>query len=332
MGKLVGQKLGGYELVERLGRGGMAEVYKGYHPKTKQYAAVKILHAHLGNAPEMVERFKLEARAIGKLQHPHIMRLIDFDVTNDLYYIVLQYLEGYDLREYLKSKKMLPVAEALYLMAQLVDALEYAHQKEMLHRDIKPANIMFADESYSHAVLTDFGLARLLDETGLTISGTRLGTPAYMSPEGAQGNKVDERADIYSLGVILYEMVTGRLPYEGQTPYAMLLKLIHDPLPPPRSLKPDLPLIIEKLLLKALAKEPTERYQSASAFKEAIAEAELALTGRQSAAVSQYPKTGQHKRTGNRADEQATPWLILALVAVGVLVIAFLVVQLLGVG
>ena len=330
MSKLVGHNLGGYQLVERLGRGGMAEVYKGYHSKTKRYAAIKILHAHLGNAPEMVERFKLEARAIGKLQHPHIMRLVDFDVTNDLYYMVLQYLEGYDLREYLRSKKILPVAEALYLMAQLVDALEYAHHKGMLHRDIKPANIMFADESYTHAVLTDSGLARLLDETGLTISGTRLGTPAYMSPEGAQGDKVDERADIYSLGVILYEMVTGRIPYEGQTPYAMLLKQIHDPLPPPRSLKPDLPLIIEALLLKALAKEPTERYQSATAFKKAIAEAELALTGKQTVAVSQYPQTGKHKGRAKSQLEQATPWLILALVAAGVLVIAFLVAILLG--
>lgn len=272
MTNFLGRKLGKYEMVERLASGGMAEVYKAFQPGVERFVAIKVMHSHLAESTDFVQRFQREARSIGRLLHPHILRLIDFDVDGDIYYMVMEYLPGGTLRNYLNSQKRLPTDEALRLILQLADALAYAHQQGMIHRDIKPANVMFADETHQHALLTDFGIARLLNETEarLTMPGAVFGTPSYMSPEAVRSEVVDERSDLYSLGVILYEMVTGQRPYVADTPYSLLVKLAKEPLPPPRKLNPDLPDGIQQLLFKVLAKEPAKRFQSAAAFSVAV--------------------------------------------------------------
>ena len=237
MTNLVGQQLGKYQLLERLARGGMAEIYKALQPGVERTVVIKVLHGHLVEADNFVARFQREARAIGRLQHPHIVRIIDVGVEKDIYYTVMDYVQGGTLGDYLKDRQIVPPEEALRLGAQLTDALCFAHREGIVHRDIKPANILFVDDSYSQAVLTDFGLARLRDDSAssLTITGALVGTPTYMSPEAVQGEPCDGRADIYSLGVVLYEMVTGKPPYTANTPYSMMIKQTNEPLPSPRS-------------------------------------------------------------------------------------------------
>ena len=272
MTNMVGQQLGKYELLDRLARGGMAEIYKALQPGIERTVVIKVLHGHLVETDNFVARFQREARAIGRLQHPHIVRIIDVGVERDVYYTVMDYVQGGTLGDYLKDRKRVPPDEALRFVAQLTDALCYAHREGIVHRDIKPANILFVDESYSQVVLTDFGLARLRDDSAssLTITGALVGTPTYMSPEAVQGEQCDGRADIYSLGVVLYEMVTGKPPYTANTPYSMMIKQTNEPLPSPRALNPALPVVVEELLMKALAKDPNDRYQNAEEFARAI--------------------------------------------------------------
>lgn len=267
---LIGQKFGKYELVEYLGHGGMAEVYKAHQPGLDRYVAIKLMHRHLARTGDFVSRFRREARSIGQLQHTHILHVIDFDVENDVYYLVMDFIQGESLKEYLEKEKKLSVDESLTLIMQMADAIEYAHQQGMIHRDIKPANIMFLDDSHQHTLLADFGMARLQNDSGLTATGAIVGTPAYMSPEATEGVQVDERADIYSLGVVLYEMVTGTTPYKGDTPLSVVVKQLSEPLPPPTQFNPDLPQAVEDVLLKALAKDPDERYQTATELKAAL--------------------------------------------------------------
>lgn len=307
----IGRKLGKYELVERLGRGGMAEVYKAYQPGVERHVAIKVMHAHLRDNPAFVQRFQREARSIGQLQHPHMGRVIDFDVEADVYYMVMEYMQGGALDGDLAQKGVWPVDEAVRITLQLADALAYAHGRGMIHRDIKPGNILFTDESHSHALLTDFGLARLLDEQNrITMTGALVGTPNYMSPEAARGEPCDARSDIYSLGVVLYELVTGRTPYAADTPYSFLMKQANEPLPPPRTLNPKLPAALETVLLKALAKAPPARYQSATEFAAAL---------RMVQAVAGATTTGNLPMT---QPKQARPSLVLA--GIGVLTVAII--------
>ena len=268
---LTGRHLGKYELLERVGKGGMAYVYKAYQPTVDRFVAVKVLHSHLAEDGDFLERFKREAKGLGSLRHPHIVNVIDFDVDDGWYYMVMDFIEGETLETVLDRRGRLPVDEALRLTATLADALAYAHENGRIHRDIKPGNVIFADAAQRQPVLTDFGLTRLLDNATITISGTIAGTPAYMSPEAAQGLKTDARSDIYSLGVMLYEMVTGRRPYLGETPLSVIMKLVTEPLPPALSLNPDLPLAVDEILAKAMAKLPEDRYQQAAELRTAVA-------------------------------------------------------------
>ncbi len=287
---LTGRSLGKYQLVERLGQGGMAQVYKAYQPTIERFVAVKVLYSHLAEDEEFLQRFKREAKGLGQLRHPHIVNVIDFDYDDGWYYMVMDYIKGITLRAYLDQKKVLPAAEALRIAAQMADALDYAHRQGSIHRDVKPENVMFADEASSYAVITDFGIARLLDNVTLTASGVIAGTPAYISPEAAQGEKVDGRTDVYSLGVVLYEMVTGRTPYQGDTPLSLILKKVTEPLPPPLELNPDLPLAIDEVLQKSLAKLPAERYQSAADMLRAIERVQATLGGARAAGTPEAPE------------------------------------------
>lgn len=277
MQDLSGRKLGNYELRERLGRGGMAEVYKAYQPGMDRFVAVKVMLGYLANDDNFVERFKREAQAVGKLRHPHIVQIFDFGIEGDVYYMAMEFLQSGTLKEYILSKKKLPTDETLRIMQQLSDALDYAHQAGMIHRDLKPANVMFSDKSYQQAILTDFGIARILGATGLTGTGMSVGTPSYMSPEAGRGEPTDERADIYAMGIIFYEMLTGQTPYDADTPLAVIMKHINAPLPTRKDYGDDVPEAVERIILKCMAKDPDDRFQTAGELTQAVVRAISAM-------------------------------------------------------
>lgn len=279
MQDLSGQKLSQYELREQAGRGGMANVYKAFQPGLERFVAVKVMLGHLVTDAEFVERFRREARAVAQLRHPNIVNVFDFGVEHDIYYMVMEFIKGENLKAYIANNPTgLSLDEALRITSQLADALDYAHKAGMVHRDVKPANILFADDSHQQAILTDFGIAHILSQPGLTTSGAMIGTPAYLSPEIASGNTADERVDIYGLGIILYEMLTGRVPYEADTPMAVIMKHVNAPLPSPTAFGRPLPEEVEGIILKAMMKNPAERYQTAGEMKAAIDSARAHLT------------------------------------------------------
>src|SRR5262249_22254506 len=236
-----------------------------------RYVAVKVMNTDLSDDPDFVKRFKREAQSVGTLRHPNIVQVIDFDVHDDEYYMVMEYIKGETLKATLQRRGALPVNEALDITMKLADALAYAHDKGMVHRDIKPANVLFA--APDQPILMDFGIARILGTTGLTQEGAFLGTPAYVSPEAGRGDQVDARADIYSLGIVLYEMLTGVVPYNADTPFAVIYKHLNEPLPMPREFNANLPEAAERVVLKALTKDKEDRFQTALEFKEALAKA-----------------------------------------------------------
>ncbi|TEU19216.1 MAG: serine/threonine-protein kinase [Anaerolineales bacterium] len=271
MADMTGRTLGKYRLIERLGRGGMAEVYRAYQPRLERDVAVKVMLGYLAEDEKFVGRFEREAKAVAALHHPHIVQIYDSDVEDDVYYMVMEYIGGETLKARLKrlnaERKRMSLDDVARIFRALCDALDYAHAQGCIHRDIKPANVMFDGE---RLVLTDFGIASIVGGTRYTASGAMVGTPAYMSPEQGQGDPGDVRSDVYSLGIILYEMVTGRLPYDADTPLAIVLKHLNEPLPPPSQVRADVPLTVERVILKALAKSPDDRYQSAGALAEAL--------------------------------------------------------------
>jgi tetratricopeptide (TPR) repeat protein len=276
MADLTGQTLGKYQLLERLGRGGMADVYKGFQPGLDRYVAIKVLHPHLAEEEDFITRFKREARAVASLRHPNIIQVFDFDVQGENYYMAMEYVEGGRslkelLEQYVARNEAMPVEQALDLVAKLADALDYAHKQGMVHRDIKPSNVLVP--SVDHPVLSDFGIARLMGQSGLTASGAMIGTPAYMSPEQGRGELADERSDIYALGIVLYELVTGHPPYDADTPYGVILKHINDPLISPRKIIATMPEAAERIVLKCLAKNPADRYASAGQMRDALRQA-----------------------------------------------------------
>jgi hypothetical protein len=272
---LVGKNLGKYRIVARLGRGGMAEVYKAYQPGLDRYVAIKVLHGHLADDEDFIGRFEREATAVARLRHGHIVQVYDFDVEGGLYYMVMEFVEGPTLKAELKERstkgQIFSLPETTRIITALASAIDYAHTRGMVHRDLKPANIMFTAEG--QVVLTDFGIARIVGATRYTVTGAISGTPAYMSPEQGQGERGDERSDIYSLGVVLYEMVTGRVPFDADTPFAIIMKHINDPLPLPTAVNRDIPEIVERVILKAMSKSPGDRYQSAGEMAKALREA-----------------------------------------------------------
>jgi serine/threonine protein kinase len=263
------RKLGKYELINRLGRGGMAEVYKAYHANLDRYVAIKIMHNFLADDPGLRGRFEREAQNIARLKHPHIVQVYDFefDARDDSYYMVMELIEGINLKEYMATlriqSKPLLTLEALRIIRECASALDYAHKSGMIHRDVKPANLILDQMAGNRVVLTDFGISRLLTGTQHTVTGGLVGTPAYLSPEQGGGETGDERSDLYSLGVILYEMVTGELPYHSDTPLGLILRHMNDPIPSARKQNPSLPPQVESVIGKLMAKEPVDRYQTA---------------------------------------------------------------------
>ena len=261
-----GQMLGPYQIIEQIGEGGMASVYKAYQPSMDRNVAIKILPSQLAESAEFTQRFQQEARIIAKLEHPHILPVFDYGESNGITYLAMRYLDAGTLGEKMQKERPLPLDEIDRLFTQLADALSYAHSYGIIHRDLKPSNALI--DSQGNLFLTDFGIAKMLESASprLTQTDAIMGTPAYISPEQAKAVQVNQRSDIYSLGIILYEMVTGRVPFVAETPLAVILKNVSDPLPPPSTLKPDIPEAIEKVILKALAKEPNDRFATVNEF------------------------------------------------------------------
>jgi serine/threonine-protein kinase len=290
---LVGTKLGKYEIVEEIGHGGMATVYRAYQPSLNRYVAIKVLSGQLAKDETFRQRFAREAKAVAQLSHPNILPIYDFGEQPALeaLYIVTELIEGGTLKARLGAP--LNAHEAVRLAAEIARSLDYAHRRGIVHRDVKPNNVLLADDG--RALLTDFGIAKMVAGTQYTQTGTSVGTPTYMSPEQAKGQEIDGRSDVYSLGIMLYEMLTGRVPFQGDTPLAVAHQQVFEPPPPPRQFNRRIPKRLEKVLLRALAKDREKRFRTGSDFARALERA----VGRQRLAIF----TG---RTGPSGDPGAT--------------------------
>lgn len=258
-------KIPGYKLVSKLGAGGMATVYVAVQESLHRQVAFKVMAPHLAKEPGFAERFMREARIVAKMQHPHIVSVFDVGGHQGVYYLAMELLTGGNLAERLKNKQITPYLAA-EITRDIADALQYAHQKNIIHRDIKPDNILFR-ESTDDAVLSDFGIAKALDaDTQLTQMGSTVGTPKYMSPEQARGADLDGRSDLYSLGIMLYEMLTGKAPFIADDAVALAIKHMTAPIPQ----LPDNLARYQPLINKLLAKEPKDRFASGAELAAAI--------------------------------------------------------------
>jgi serine/threonine protein kinase len=268
-------------VLEPLGRGGMAEVYKGYHSMLDRYVAIKVLLAHLVNDGAFVERFQREAAAVARLRHTNIVQVHDFGIYEDIPYMVMEFIPGVTLKERLTALRVkgdrMPVKDVLAFTQELASALDHAHANGLVHRDVKPANILLREAAPTHceAILTDFGIAKILEGVQFTETGLSMGTPDYMSPEQAAGDTVTPQTDVYALGIVVFEMLTGQLPFRADTPAAVLLKHLNTDPPSPRTIDPSVPAALDAVLFRALAKRARERWHSAGEFAAAL---ELVLT------------------------------------------------------
>lgn len=256
---LIGQTLGQYQIVELIGTGGMASVYKAHQPSLDRYVAIKVLPAQHALTPGYKDRFILEAKAVAQLSHPNILPIYDFGFEGDLSYFVMKYVPDHTLGQLLGQP--MDLVKMSHFINQIAGALDHAHSRGILHRDIKPANMLLEGD---WLLLADFGVAKIMEASNsITTTGHIFGSPAYVSPEQAEGDPLDHRTDIYSLGVVLYEMVTGQVPFQDANPMRVILKHIHEPPPAPRSRRPDLSEALEQIILKAMSKESAARFNSA---------------------------------------------------------------------
>ncbi|MGB7875093.1 MAG: serine/threonine-protein kinase [Anaerolineales bacterium] len=273
----IGKSLSGrYELEELLGQGGMSAVYKATDPNLKRVVAVKLIHTHLSDDPGFVRRFEEEASSVAQLRHPNIIQVFDFnhDDESDSYYMVLEFVPGETVQEHLerlnKSGRKLSSTKAIEYMVDICDAVGYAHQRGMIHRDIKPANLMISVTG--QAILMDFGIAKIVGGQSHTATGAVVGTAMYMSPEQIKGESPDNRSDIYSLGVTLFEMVSGQPPFKADSAMTLMMMHVNDPVPDLKGLNPDVPNELITVINKALAKDPGDRYQTAAQMAAALRE------------------------------------------------------------
>jgi serine/threonine protein kinase len=261
----VGKTIGGrYQIEDLLGQGGMSAVYRAYDPNLRRVVAIKLIHTHLATDPNFIGRFKEEAAAVARLRHSNIVQVHDFNIDDGTYYMVMEFLTGETLQARLrrlnKVNRLMSQSEAVEICTQICDAVGYAHNHELIHRDIKPANIML--DVNGRAILMDFGIVKIIGGDYHTATGATIGTAMYMSPEQIRSERIDDRSDIYSLGVTLYEMISGQPPYQADSAMSLMMMVINDPLPDLRKLRAGVPDQLLAVVNKALAKEPTDRFQS----------------------------------------------------------------------
>jgi len=264
---LEGQVVGQYIIEEQIGEGGMATVFRAYDSNLDRHVAIKVLPTQLASRADFKERFIREAKTVARLDHPNILPIYDAGFEGDLTYFVMKYVSGHQTLQDIMARPI-SLKTVSELIDQIAAALDHSHDKGVIHRDIKPTNVLIEE---GWLLLADFGLAKYgLDSKNLTGVGTVIGTPNYLSPEQAQGETIDHHADIYSLGVVLYEMVLGQVPYDADTPWGIVYKHINDPVPRPRRLRPELAPEIETIILKALDKDPLKRFNRAGDMADAL--------------------------------------------------------------
>jgi eukaryotic-like serine/threonine-protein kinase len=255
---------GRYELVELIGRGGMSSVWKAHDRLLDRTIAIKLLHEQFTQDEEYVERFRREARSVAQLSHPNIVTVIDRGEDEGRQYIVFEYVEGENLKQLIERSGPLPVRDALLLTLQMARALGFAHERGLIHRDVKPQNVLLNEDGQPK--MTDFGIARSVDVEGVTVTGTVLGTSEYIAPEQARGQRVDALTDVYSLGVLLYELLAGRVPFQGENFVAIALRHVNEPAPSVLELRPDCPPRVGLAVERAMAKRPEQRFGSMNEF------------------------------------------------------------------
>lgn len=269
IGKSVGDR---YQIEEIIGSGGMSTVFKASDPNLKRVVAVKMIHPHMSMDEDFVRRFEEEAKGVAQLRHPHIVQVYDFNHDEDAYYMVLEFVPGESLAEHLsrleKRGRQMSNQEVVKYGSQICQAVDYAHQRGLIHRDLKPANVML--DVYGDAILMDFGIAKIIGGTRHTATGAVIGTAMYMSPEQIKGMEIDHRTDIYSLGVMLFEMVSGKPPFQADSAMTLMMMHVNDPVPDLSQLRPDVPRGLVEVIEKALSKDRNDRYQSAAEMASAL--------------------------------------------------------------
>lgn len=255
-----------YKIIEKVGGGGMADVYKAEDLVLGRTVALKILHKQYASDEGFLERFRREARAAAKLSHPNVVSIFDVGEENGVHFIVMEFVKGMTLKKLIQKDAPLSTEKVVHIAMQIAKAMEFAHEHEIIHRDIKPQNVIITDDG--EIKVTDFGIARAGATSTMTRTGAVMGTAHYISPEQAQGSIVGPTTDVYSLGVVMYEMATGELPFRGENPVSVALKHINDTPMPPRSVFGDIPVSLEAVIMKSMAKNPNDRYRSAEAVRE----------------------------------------------------------------
>ncbi len=317
---------GRYDIVEKIGRGGMGVVYRAHDRDLDETVALKIIHPSLISVDEtIVERFKHETRVARRLAHPNILKVFDLGSVGDVFYLSMEYLEGTDLKSHLQAHGPMAVDEAVDVACQVCAGLAYAHASGVIHRDVKPHNIFLVDPAtrFGSTMLDpgeppsrwivkilDFGLAKAIDVTQLSASGQLLGTPVYIAPEQANPKKgvpLDHRADLYSLGIVLYQMFTGEVPFQGATPIETALMHVNEAPAPPRTLRPDLPETVERVILKALAKDRDERYADARQIASDLRGSSRFYAERTPYAAPPAPAAGARARPAEHPPRDFTP-------------------------
>lgn len=330
---LIGKQLGAYRIQAGLGEGGMARVYKAYHERLRREVAIKVILPQMANQADFQARFEREAQLVAKLRHRNIVTVYDFGENNTLMYLVMQYVSGGTLRDQLSSRQPLEPRRAALYALQIARALHEAHLHDIVHRDVKPANMLISSTNRNELLLSDFGIARLFDrrqETTPTPSdlasggnrhsladGSRMvGTPRYMAPEQFTGKRVDARTDVYALGVVLFEMLTGQLPFQADNFLGFYYQHVYTLPKPLRELNPAVPEMLEQITMRALAKTPEDRYQSADELVEALKSVLVPSPRRERSAVASSPS---RYKSLFRAKTIATV-LIIVLVIVQLLI------------
>ncbi len=297
VGKTIGHR---YQIDALLGQGGMSAVYRATDPNLRRTVAIKLIHPHLSTDPNFVHRFKEEAAAVARLRHPNIVQVHDFDVDDETYYMVLEHLVGETLQARLErlnaTGRFMPFDEAIHLCSQLCDALGYAHDHDLVHRDIKPANVML--DLNNQAILMDFGIVKIVGGDTHTATGATVGTAMYMSPEQIRSERTDERSDIYSLGVTLYEMLSGRPPFQADSALPLMMMVLNDPLPDLREIRKGVPESLLAVVEKALAKEKSGRFQTMGELAAALGQISTEETHATPAATV----------VDDHGEEPAEPW------------------------